>query len=412
MTAITPDEEAPEVSVVLVTHGAWQLARRAIDALRAHTSRAFELLLVDNASDPETRVHLSRVSGARLTRNDQNQGFGPASNQGAAQARGEYLVFLNSDAFVHAGWVEPLLETIERPGVGAVVPRYLAPDGGLQEAGALLGRDGTVRLYGEGDDPQRACYRFRRIIDYGSAVCMLLKRQTFAACGGFDSRFAPAYYEDVDLCLRLAQRGLSVVYDPRSTVTHVRHGSGEVAAASALSERNRVRFIERWETALQGRPPSFLDASFQRVILARDALATPRLLICARTDDPRVQMIAGGFIARWPRARVTWACGAGGVPDFDADAWRVFGVEVLGPDEPSWLGERLFHYDAVLCDEGTSQPLATLARETQPQAVWLELDQIDSTTDDPLARIVPVLAGAGIAPSSTWFSSLPSPGCR
>ena len=158
----------PVVSIVMVTHGSWALTARAIAALDANTDVPFELIVVDNDSKDKTRRHLSQLPGVRVILNDRNRGFGPATNQGAAEARADRLLLLNTDAFVHPGWLPPLLETLDWPGVGAVVGRQLYPDGSLQEAGALLAKDGSVFVYGDGDpDPGRACYGFRRLVDFG-----------------------------------------------------------------------------------------------------------------------------------------------------------------------------------------------------------------------------------------------------
>src|SRR5579859_1580960 len=237
----------PELSVVMVSHGAWELTERAISALAEHTERRFELIVVDNASDSHTRARLAELRNIRTHFNTENVGFGPANNQGAGAARGEYLLLLNTDVFVHPGWLEPLIAALADPTIAAAVPRFLYPDGSLQEAGGLLARDGSVMLYGDGEDPDLPCYRFPRRIDYGSAACMLMRRESFLRHGGFDERYAPAYFEDADLCMRFAQAGLSVMYEPRSTVTHVRHGSGEISSATQLSERNHRLFFERWQ---------------------------------------------------------------------------------------------------------------------------------------------------------------------
>ena len=298
MTQALPDPSHPEVSVVMVTYGACELAERAVEALIAHTRALFELIVVDNGSDDQTRAWLSELRNARLILNDENRGFGGAVNQASEEARGEYLVLLNTDAYVHPGWLEPMLAALGRPGVGAVVPQYLHPDGSLQEAGALLAQDGTVLVYGDGDDPGRLCYRFRRVVDYGAAACMLIRRATFEELGGFDERYRPAYYEDADLCLRLAQRGLSVVYEPRATVTHVRYGSSGAGTAVELSERNRARFVERWGSQLTGRPWAFRDASGQAAIAARDAQASPRILLFGRPEETGAALLARSELAR------------------------------------------------------------------------------------------------------------------
>jgi GT2 family glycosyltransferase len=284
MTLVPPDAGNPELSVVMVSHNAWPLTQRAISALIDHTECPFELLVVDNASADETRVRLAELCDARVILNDSNRGFGPATNQGAEHARGDLLLLLNTDAFVHRGWLEPLREALQRDRVAAAVPRYLNADGSLQDAGPVLARDGTVVLYGDGDDPELLCYRFSRAVDFGGAACLLIKRDVFGALGGFDEAYASAYYEDTDLGLRLAQLGLRVVYEPRSTVTHVRYGSGDSEMAVQLSERNRRLFVERWGPHLVGRPRSLRAPTGQMVIAARDALATPRVLVCAASD--------------------------------------------------------------------------------------------------------------------------------
>jgi GT2 family glycosyltransferase len=379
----------PELSVVMVCHGAWTLTERALAALSEHTERNFELILVDNASDDETPARLAELSGAQVIVNDDNRGFGPATNQGAARARAPYLLLLNTDAFVHRGWLDPLLETLAHKEVGAVVPRLLHPDGSLQDAGTLLARDGTVRVYGDGDDPERRCYRFRRVVDLASAACMLVERATFAALDGFDELFAPAYYEDADFCLRLAQRGLKVVYEPRSTVTHVRYGSGGSGNAAELSERNRRRFIDRWGPRLAGRPATFVGATDQAVMLARDAPAMPRVLICAGAAAISAPRLGDVLLDGWPSARVTWAPG-GPIADLSPNPW----LEIVDTDDPAWLSQRLFQYDLIVLDGDPDARLTELLGRTQPQAHRIGLEDLDGATPHALSA---ALARAGIA---------------
>lgn len=390
----------PELSVVIVTHGAWQLTRRAISALREHTPTPFELIVVDNDSQDETRSELERLDGVRALFNEHNRGFGPAVNQGAELARGEHLLLLNTDAFVHRGWFEPLVATLARPRVGAVVPRYLHPDGSLQEAGVLLARDGTVRVYGDGDDRELPWYGFRRMIDYGSAVCVLMRTADFRAVGGFDDCYAPAYYEDADLCMRLAQRGLIVMYEPRSTVTHVRYGSGTTSGASELSERNRKLFADRWRSMLGGRPVTFATASEQALAAARDALATPRVLLCAGREARVGAELAGALLDGWPRTRLTWVTPAACWAADEVEDWRSRGVELIDRDDPGWLLDRLFHYDAVVSGERLDAPLGEIIARTQPQAARLALGELATNGSLSAPRLRRELARAGIAPAA------------
>ena len=241
-----PDIKEPLVSVVMVTHGSGEVALDAVKALADHTNSLYELILVDNAS-PDRTVELleSTIWGGTIVANPSNDGFSHGSNQGAALARGTYLCFLNPDVFVQPGWLEPLLEAFERDGgVGAAAPLFLYPDGRVQEAGSAVDSDGVAIAIGDGGDPSAFELRFRRTIDYGSAACLLVRADLFEEVDGFDPAYSPAYYEDADLCFKLAERGFSTVLEPESRVIHLR--GGESPHATRLIAMNRRIFAEKW----------------------------------------------------------------------------------------------------------------------------------------------------------------------
>ena len=162
-----PAPRRPDVSVVIVTHNAGEVLGQALGALLENTEPCYELIVVDNGSDDDTPSVLEQIENATIILNARNYGFGVGNNQAAARARGSYLAFLNQDAFVHAGWLPPLVERIESDErVGAVGPMLLNLDGSLQCAGALLSRSGSVACYGEGDRPDRPEYGFTRVVDF------------------------------------------------------------------------------------------------------------------------------------------------------------------------------------------------------------------------------------------------------
>jgi O-antigen biosynthesis protein len=357
---------APRVSVVMVIHDAWEWAERALAALARCTPPVYEVVLVDNASTPATRRRLHEdVAGARLIENTRNEGFGPACNQGVASARGEVIALLNSDALVHPGWREPLLEVLDAdPGCAALAPRVLNLDGSLQEAGALVARDGTTAVCAF--EPG-----FARRVDYAGAECLLVRRTAFEAAGGFADVYAPAYYEDADLCFALAEAGATVRYEPRSTITHALHRSGGLDTARALVERNRPVFAARWAAQLADRPPGVEPALPRRQLEARDVHTPARVLVI------------GGSVPAPAGVRVT-AVGApaAGEPE----------VEVVAAPEDwsAWLGERRFFYD-VIVTRGEPQPaLATALAVTQPQA-------LRATGALDASRLRGLLVAAGVA---------------
>jgi len=401
VTLRVPPAAEPSVSIVMVTYGAWHLAQTSLRAVVAHTPEPYEVIVVDNGSSDETVARLAELEGAKVIFNPENRGFGPASNQGAEAARGRNVVFLNSDAIVSAGWLGPLLETLESAAwVGAVVPRFLHEDGSLQEAGALLGQDGTVLTYGDRDRPERLRYRFRRVVDFGGGACMLVRRADFKAVGGFDPQYAPAYYEDADLCFRLALHGRLTMYEPRAMVTHVRYGSGGLARAAELSARNRAQFVSRWHEQLRGRPATLERASERDRLYARDAQATERILVvdgaaATRGGEPPGASMVSTLAAGWPRARISWLIAGRSEEAFDLERWLGRGVELV--DEPSahWLAERPLFYDAVIDASSDDAGLRRQVRSSQPQAMLFDLNDLEPDVDLIGAR----LADAGIPPS-------------
>jgi GT2 family glycosyltransferase len=355
-----PEVEAPFVSVVMVLYGGWKLAIRAITALAANTDPLFELILVDNASPDDSLQQVERrVEGATIVRNETNLGFGGASNQGARLARGRYLCLLNSDALVEPGWLPPLLETLEDPGVGAVVPLYLNEDGSVQEAGSVVDSIGHAHAYGRGASASAFEYRFRRKVDFASAACMLMPAGLFLDLGGFDERYHPGYFEDTDLCFKLHERGLETIYEPRSRVVHVQHGSSDPERARLIMEKHREVFVERWGERLAQRPRLVEVAQEPRQMLAaRDADALDRILVIddrvpftdRGSGDPRMSRLLGELAALWPSARITFMAESGRDADRYADPLLRQGIEVVCPpvDWPSWFEERRYHYGVVI----------------------------------------------------------------
>lgn len=106
---------------------------------------------------------------------------------------------------------------------------------------------------GRGQDPEDPRFQYVRQVDYCSAACLLVPAAVFAAVGGFDERYAPAYYEDTDLCFALRARGLRVFYQPAARVVHfegVSHGTDETAGLKAYQTRNREIFRDKWAAQL------------------------------------------------------------------------------------------------------------------------------------------------------------------
>jgi len=286
---------------------------------------------------------------------------------------------------VHEGWLEPMLETLAIPGAGAVCPQFLEADGPLQEAGSLVDPSGNGTLYGNTDDPQRPRYRFRRTVDYGSAACLLVRREVYAAHGGLDPAFGIAYCEDIDLAFRMRESGWSTYYEPRAVVTHVRGGSSVSDFVRGLLERNTAIIRDRWGDVIASRASlTDLDVYPHRVVANRDAVAPDRLLVVVdELPDPAspIGKALDELVGRRPDARVAVMAGSRFVADAseeDAEAtvidrWLARGVEIA--EEPGgpvvWLRHRLAHYDHVWVPATADDALLASVERTQPQATMV-----------------------------------------
>ncbi|CAG4927985.1 unnamed protein product [Acidocella sp. C78] len=252
-------ETAPEVSVIIPAHDHFDHTYRCLESIRDHfPRRSCEIVIVDDCSTDETLLCTLVFAGpVRVVRTPQQLGFVGACNAGAREARGRYLLFLNNDTLVREGWLDALVDTFELvPGVGIAGSRLLAEDGTLQEAGGIIWRLGDGWNWGRGEDPAEPRFLHLRDADWVSGAALMVERALFETLGGFDSHYAPAYYEDVDLAFRVRQLGRRVVVQPASEVVHLEGVSNGVDVAGGGLKRyqlvNQRKFQARWRDVLAG----------------------------------------------------------------------------------------------------------------------------------------------------------------
>jgi hypothetical protein len=163
-------------------------------------------------------------------------------NDGAAGADCDYLVFLNNDTLPHAGWLDALVDYADaHPEVGAVGAKMLFPDGTVQHAGLVFGHDCYPRHAYAGFPADHSAVTQSRRFAAVTGACVLFRREAFVEAGGFDPRFHNGY-EDVDLCLRLADHGWEVHFCADSVVTHLESAT----RTSERYEELNLLFLERW----------------------------------------------------------------------------------------------------------------------------------------------------------------------
>jgi GT2 family glycosyltransferase/glycosyltransferase involved in cell wall biosynthesis len=254
-----PVHEQVEVSIIIPVFNQLRFTQACLASLQEHQgTERFEVIVVDDCSTDGTAEAVPRIPGLVYLPNETNLGFIASCNRGAETARGNYLVFLNNDTLVKPGWLSALLDTFaEQPRTGIVGSKLVYPDGRLQEAGGIIWRDATGWNYGKFDDPQKPEYNYLRETDYCSAAALMIPKTLFASVGGFDSRYAPAYYEDTDLSFKVRRGGYKVLYQPLSEVVHYEGATGGTDLTTGTKkhqEINRSTFAETWTAELMAKP--------------------------------------------------------------------------------------------------------------------------------------------------------------
>jgi len=374
-----PRSPAPRASIVIPVFDQFDHTLRCLRALAEHPSRnAVEIIVVDDGSSDQTRAALQQVDGLRYHRRAANGGFIAACNDGAALARGEYLVFLNNDTVPQPGWLDALLDTFDQhPGAGLVGAQLLYPDGRLQEAGGIVFADGSGANYGKFGAPNSPRYAFVRDVDYCSGAAIALPLRLFYQLGRFDTRYEPAYYEDTDLAFAVRAAGLRTLYQPAARVLHVEGATGGTDLSQgpkANQRRNRSIFADKWRERLERQPApadpidnAALDGP-RRTVLIIDAL-TPQ----PDRDSGSLRLVNLMRMLRDEGAHVVFLpadCRFAG--DYTR-AMQQLGVEVWYTPFltriPLWLRENGPRFDSVLvCRHYVMREMLPLLRRYAPQA--------------------------------------------
>lgn len=247
--------ESPEVTIIIPVYNQYQMTISCLQSILDHTDDiAYEIIIADDYSSDNTQSIKDRIKGITVVRNNPNLGFLKNCNNAANSARGDYIVLLNNDTNVQPGWLTSLYSTITRDAnVGMVGPKLLFEDGVLQEAGGIIWNDASGWNYGRGQNPSLPEYNYVKEVDYISGACVMFRKTIWMELGGFDEFFCPAYYEDTDLAFSMREKGLKVIYQPKSEVVHfegVSHGNDVNSGIKQKQLVNQKKMLEKWGSVL------------------------------------------------------------------------------------------------------------------------------------------------------------------
>jgi O-antigen biosynthesis protein len=276
----------PLVSIVIPTRDHPELLRQCVEGIRSRTKYPrFRFVIVDNDSQlTKTKAllgELRKAGDVTVVEEKSAFNFSRLINFGAAAAEGEVLALLNDDVIPeNAEWLSEMVSQLLQPGVGAVGARLWYPDRRLQHGGVILGLGGVAghaHYRWPRDHPgyfNRAT--LQQDLSAVTAACMLVRKSVFEELGGFDERDLGVSFNDIDFCLRMAQRGLRIVWTPQACLVHhesASRGREFNEEQKWVFRREAVWMQEKWAKKL-----------------ARDPYYNPNLSL----DEE------GGFTLAWP----------------------------------------------------------------------------------------------------------------
>lgn len=253
--------ERPRVSIIIPTRDGLHLLRACVDSLLQKTAYSnYEVIIVDNNSEQsETMAYLESIpktSGGRVRvlRYPHGFNYSAINNYAAREAAGEFLLLLNNDTqIIQAEWLERMLMHSLRPEVGVVGARLLYPNGHLQHAGVIVGMANIADHVHLGLPMKHPGYMGRAQVDQDfsavTAACLLIRKSLFLDVGGFDEEKLAVLFNDVDLCLKVRERNLKIVWTPHAMVVH--HGS--VSQNSEKADQKKVERVRREQSVMVAR---------------------------------------------------------------------------------------------------------------------------------------------------------------
>ena len=245
--------------MIVPTRNRVDLLRTCLEGVIRTQYPEIEIIVVDNDSDdPATLTYLAELdpTKVRVLRHPGPFNYSTINNRAAASTQGKLLCLLNNDIeVIHPDWLAIMATQALRDEVGAVGAQLLYPDGRVQHAGVVLGVGNAAGHAHRFIRPDAEGY-FRRhaLPQFASAVtgaCLVVSRNKFDSVGGLDERNFAVAYNDVDLCLRLNQRGWQSLYEPRAVLIHhesVSRGNDRDPVGAARFAKELAALQRIWKT--------------------------------------------------------------------------------------------------------------------------------------------------------------------
>lgn len=251
----------PRVSLIVPTRDQYKLLHACIEGLLQNTDYPnLEIIVVDNQSSDSTTIkYLEKIKKKGVTILDHPYPFNYSNinNRAVRVATGEIIGLINNDIeIIESDWLKEMIAQLNRPGVGAVGAKLLWPNHMVQHGGVVVGINGLAAHTGntleKGDPGYLGMNQVVRRQSAVTAACLLVKKSVFEEVGGLDESAFPVAFNDVDLCLRIKQKGMHIIWSPFAQLIHAEsasRGKDQTPEKRARAIREQTEFTERWCTS-------------------------------------------------------------------------------------------------------------------------------------------------------------------
>lgn len=262
----------PKVSIIIPTKDKVDILKNCVNSIFTRTNYSnYEILIVDNQSKEKATFkyyeELEKNSKIKIVNYQQPFNFSTINNFAVSSLDSKYILFLNNDIeVISSEWITAMLEHAQRKEVGAVGAKLIYHNNTIQHAGVVIGIVGNPPVGGHAHRhfPKESPGYFGRLkhIDNVSAVtaaCMMLRKDVFEEVGGFDENLAVAF-NDVDLCLKIREKGYLIVYTPYAELYHHESLSRGYEDTPEKKERfsKEVKYIrEKWGAVIDRGDPYY-----------------------------------------------------------------------------------------------------------------------------------------------------------
>lgn len=251
------------VSILIITHDQPILLKKLIQSIQDKTSyKNYEIIIVDRKSEKKETLGFLKTLNHKVIRYEKELNIPDVFDVAVKEAKGKFLVFMNDDMeVISSEWLSALLEHAQRKEVGVVGNLLLYPldkgrnlGGLIQHAGVVLGYKGAAgHVFYQKNPSTETYHNLHRVVRNLSAVtgsCIMMRRSVFDEVGGWDKEI-PITYNDIDLCMKVQEKGYLVIYTPFSQVYH-REGT---TYGNSVNVGDEKKFIEKWsDILLKGDP--------------------------------------------------------------------------------------------------------------------------------------------------------------